>query len=113
MLVSSVKMLSLVQGVAVQWPSADIPTLFHGGLEPFPGGLLLRSQYAPAGGGRKPGNRLAVAGDDEFLACLDRADVAGEDVTSNAMLAREQANTVRRQGFGMKIKLVTVKRLTS
>src|SRR5271166_3893390 len=78
MLVSSVNRSPLMQRIPVERTGVQIPALAH----PLPGALpcrlLLRCRHTPTADRHQPGNRLAVAGDDEFLARLDRADAAGE-----------------------------------
>src|SRR5271166_5866371 len=78
MLVSSVHRSPLMQRIPVERTGVQIPTLTHPRLGALPGGFLLRCRHTPPTDRHQPGNRLAVAGDDEFLARLDRADAAGE-----------------------------------
>ena len=73
---SCVNRSPLMQRIPVERTGVQIPALAH----PLPGALpcrlLLRCRHTPTADRHQPGNRLAVAGDDEFLASTARTQRA-------------------------------------
>src|ERR1700722_14605158 len=68
----------LVYFVAIEAPNVERPALGHSPDRPFERRFLLSCQYALAAHRDQLGDRLSLAGDDEFLAGFDFADAAGK-----------------------------------
>src|SRR3954453_15321001 len=78
----------VIEFVAIDPLAAEMPALLHPLKSTRTSRLLLRRQHALAAYWDKPGDRLAVAGDREFLAPLDFADNAGESLVGFAQRNR-------------------------
>jgi hypothetical protein len=100
--------LPLMQCVAVQGTGADGPALLHASLGSLPRRLLFGCQHVSPGDRRQPCNRLAIAGDNEFLARLDRAYTAGERLVGVAQAERLAATSALPPGFSVTMSMLRI-----